>query len=69
MLLAEDIARRVKKQFTSLYGQPFYTLGIGGSGGVLAQYLIAQNSTGTLDGLMPFYSDPDMVSQSIFVLD
>ncbi|MEC4728073.1 DUF6351 family protein [Shewanella sp. D64] len=69
MLLAEDIARRVKKQFTSLYGQPFYTLGIGGSGGALAQYLIAQNSTGVLDGLMPIYSYPDMVSQSIFVLD
>lgn len=69
MLLAEDIARRVKKQFTSLYGQPFYTLGIGGSGGALAQYLIAQNSTGILDGLMPIYSYPDMVSQSIFVLD
>ncbi|MBW8183155.1 DUF6351 family protein [Shewanella nanhaiensis] len=69
MLLAEDTARRVKKQFTSLYGDPLYTLGIGGSGGALAQYLIAQNSTGILDGLMPIYSYPDMVSQSIFLLD
>lgn len=69
MLLAEDTARRVKAQFISLYGEPLYTLGIGGSGGGLAQYLIAQNSTGVLDGLMPIYSFPDMVSQSIFLLD
>ena len=69
MLLSEDTARRVKKQFTSLYGDPLYTLGLGGSGGALAQYLIAQNSTGILDGLIPIYSFPDMVSQSIFLLD
>lgn len=69
MLLAEDTARRVKAQFISLYGDPLYTLGIGGSGGGLAQYLIAQNSTGVLDGIMPIYSYPDMVSQSIFLLD
>ena len=69
LLLGEDTARRVKKQFTSLYGEPLYTLGIGGSGGALAQYLIAQNSQGILDGLMPIYSYPDMVSQSIYILD
>lgn len=50
MLLAEDTARRVKKQFVSLYGEPLYTVGIGGSGGGLAQYIIGQNSTGILDG-------------------
>jgi len=69
MLLAEDTARRVKKQFTSLYGDPDYTVGIGGSGGALAQYLIGQNSTGILDGLIPLYSYPDMVSQTIYALD
>ncbi len=69
LLLGEDTARRVKQQFISLYGEPLYTLGIGGSGGALAQYLIAQNSTGILDGLMPIYSYPDMVSQSIYILD
>lgn len=30
MLLAEDTARRVKKHFVSLYGEPLYTVGIGG---------------------------------------
>ena len=69
MLLAEDTARRVKKQFTSLYGDPLYTVGVGGSGGGLAQYLIAQNSTGILDGLLPLYSYPDMISQTTYALD
>ncbi|MCW8832536.1 MAG: DUF6351 family protein, partial [Colwellia sp.] len=69
MLLAEDTARRVKKHFVSLYGEPLYTVGIGGSGGGLAQYLIAQNSTGILDGLIPLYSYPDMISQTTYALD
>lgn len=69
MLLAEDTARRVKKQFTSLYGEPLYTVGIGGSGGGLAQYLIGQNSTGILDGLIPLYSYPDMITQTTYALD
>ena len=69
MLLAEDTARRVKNHFVSLYGRPLYTVGIGGSGGGLAQYLIAQNSTGILDGLIPLYSYPDMISQTTYALD
>ena len=69
MLLAEDTARRVKKHFVSLYGEPLYTVGIGGSGGGLAQYLIAQNSTGILDGLIPLYSYPDMITQTTYALD
>ncbi len=69
MLLAEDTARRVKKHFVSLYGEPLYTVGIGGSGGGLAQYLIAQNSRGILDGLIPLYSYPDMITQTTYALD
>ncbi|MBQ4810941.1 hypothetical protein J8M20_06315 [Pseudoalteromonas luteoviolacea] len=69
MLLAEDTARRVKKQFVSLYGNPLYTVGVGGSGGGLAQYLIAQNSKGILDGLIPLYSYPDMITQTTYALD
>jgi len=69
MLLAEDTARRVKRHFISLFGEPLYTVGIGGSGGGLAQYLIGQNSTGILDGLIPQYSYPDMLSQTIYTLD
>jgi len=67
--LAEDTARRVKKQFTSLYGSPEYTVGIGGSGGAIQQYLIAQNSDDILDAILPLYSYPDMVTQIIHILD
>lgn len=69
MLLAEDTARRVKHQFVSLYGKPLYTIGIGGSGGGLSQYLLGQNGTDLLDALMPLYSYPDMISQTIYALD
>ncbi|WP_448547082.1 DUF6351 family protein [Thalassotalea fusca] len=69
MLLAEDTARRVKRHFVSLYGEPLYTVGIGGSGGGLAQYLIGQNSQGVLDGLIPLYSYPDMITQTTYALD
>ncbi|EWH10315.1 hypothetical protein DS2_08575 [Catenovulum agarivorans DS-2] len=69
MLMAEDTAWRVKRQFISLYGEPVYTVGVGGSGGGLAQYLMAQNSPGLIDGALPLYSYPDMVSQALYALD
>ncbi|WP_245720661.1 DUF6351 family protein [Microbulbifer yueqingensis] len=67
--LAEDVARRLKKQFVSLYGEPLYTVGLGGSGGAIQQYLFAQNAPGLLDAAIPLYSYPDMVSQTIYVFD
>ncbi|MDX5300213.1 MAG: DUF6351 family protein, partial [Gammaproteobacteria bacterium] len=67
--LAADTAQRVKRQFTALYGQPRYTVGIGGSGGGLEQYLFAQNHPGLLDALIPLYSYPDMITQTIYTLD
>ncbi|MDY6991252.1 MAG: DUF6351 family protein [Pseudomonadota bacterium] len=67
--LAEDSALRVKQQFIALYGQPFYTIGIGGSGGAIQQYLIGQNNPRLLDAIMPLYSYPDMVTQTIHALD
>ena len=35
--LAEDTLARVKRQFMARYGEPVYTVGIGGSGGALQQ--------------------------------
>ena len=67
--LAEDTALRVKKQFAGLYGKPLYTVGIGGSGGAIQQYLFAQNNPDLLDAAIPLYSYPDMVSQTIYVMD
>ncbi len=72
MLLAEDTARRVKLQFVGLYGEPEYpeyTVGIGGSGGGLTQYLLAQNGANVFDAAIPVYAYPDMVSQTIHLLD
>ncbi|MCG8611188.1 MAG: DUF6351 family protein [Pseudomonadales bacterium] len=67
--LQEDTALRVKHQFTALYGQPDFTMGIGGSGGAIQQYLLAQNHPGLLDGIIPLYSYPDMITQTIHGLD
>lgn len=69
MWLAEDTAARVKRQFVGLYGEPLYTVGLGGSGGAIQQYLVAQNHPGLLDAAIPLYSYPDMVTQTISVLD
>lgn len=67
--LAEDTALRVKRQFVALYGEPEYTVGIGGSGGGLQQYLLAQNNPDVIDAAIPQYSYPDMVTQTNYVLD
>jgi hypothetical protein len=67
--LAEDTALRVKRQFIALYGEPIYTVGTGGSGGAIQQYLFAQNSPGLLDAAIPLYSYPDMITQTTHVLD
>lgn len=69
MLLAEDTAVRVKRQFEARYGKPQYTIGVGGSGGAIQSYLLAQNHPTLLDGIIPQYSYPDMVSQTIYALD
>jgi len=67
--LAEDTALRVKRQFTALYGEPLYTVGVGGSGGAIQQYLFAQNNPGLLDAAIPLYSFPDMITQTTHILD
>ncbi|GAA3546024.1 DUF6351 family protein [Zobellella aerophila] len=69
MWLAANTAEMVKAQFVARYGRPDYTVGIGGSGGAVQQYLIAQNKPGLLDALIPLYSYPDMITQSIWALD
>jgi hypothetical protein len=67
--LAEDTLRRVKRQFVARYGEPEYTIGIGGSGGAIQQYLLGQNAPDTLDGGVALYGYPDMVTQTIYALD
>ena len=69
MWLAAHTAAMVKAQFVGVYGEPDYTVGVGESGGAVQQYLIAQNMPGLLDGIIPLYSYPDMVTQTIWALD
>ena len=67
--LSEDTALRLKRQFISQYGEPDYTVGLGGSGGAIQQYLLAQNNPSILDAAVALYSYPDMITQTPHVLD
>jgi hypothetical protein len=67
--LGGETAIMVKDRFVSAYAEPEYTLGVGGSGGAIQQYVYGQNHPGLLDGGMPQYSYPDMVTQTIHVGD
>lgn len=69
MNLAGETAMMTKERFIERYGVPLYTVGLGGSGGAIQQYMIAQNNPGVLDGLLPVQSYPDMVTQTIHVGD
>jgi hypothetical protein len=69
MNLAGETAMMTKERFIERYGVPVYTVGLGGSGGAIQQYLIAQNHPGVLDALLPVQSYPDMVTQTIHVGD
>ncbi|WP_426163011.1 DUF6351 family protein [Pseudoduganella sp. R-34] len=69
MRLAEETAAQTKAYFVEKYGKPLYTIGIGGSGGAVQQYMFAQNRPGLLDAGIPVQSYPDMVTQSIPVSD
>lgn len=67
--LAGETAMMTKERFVERHGLPLYTVGLGGSGGAIQQYIIAQNHPGVLDGLLPVQSYPDMVTQTIHVGD
>lgn len=64
-----ETALMVKEHFIKRFGPPVYTVGLGGSGGAIQQYLYQQNHPGLLDGGIAQYSYPDMVSQMIHVGD
>jgi Tannase-like family of unknown function (DUF6351) len=67
--LGGETAIMVKDHFVSKYAEPEYTIGVGGSGGAIQQYVYGQNHEGLLDGGVPQYSYPDMVTQTIHVGD
>ena len=58
-----------KERFVERYGVPRYTVGVGGSGGAIQQYVYGQNHPGLLDAGIPVQSYPDMTTQTIHVGD
>jgi hypothetical protein len=67
--LGGETAVMVKDRFVSAYGNPDYTVGVGGSGGGIQQYVYGQNHKGLLDAGIPQYSYPDMISQATHIGD
>jgi len=67
--LGGETALMLKERFVELYDVPRYTVGLGGSGGGIQQYVYAQNHPGVIDAAIPQYSYPDMVSQTVHVGD
>ncbi len=58
-VISSETAMMVKEHFIDEFGVPVHTIGTGGSGGAIQQYMMAQNYPGILDGLMPQISFPD----------
>ena len=69
LVLGGETALMVKERFIELYDVPTYTVGLGGSGGAIQQYIYAQNHEGLIDAAIPQYSYPDMVTQTVHVGD
>jgi hypothetical protein len=67
--LGGETALMTKERFVERYGVPRYTVGVGGSGGAIQQYVYGQNHPGLLDAGIPVVSYPDMVTQTIHVGD
>jgi hypothetical protein len=67
--LGGETALMVKERFVELVDVPRYTVGIGGSGGAIQQYVYAQNHPGLIDAAIPQLSYPDMVTQAVHVGD
>jgi hypothetical protein len=69
MVLGGETALMVKERFIELYDLPLYTVGLGGSGGAVQQYVYGQNHKGLIDAAIPQYSYPDMVTQAVHIGD
>jgi hypothetical protein len=69
LVVGGETAIMVKDRFVSAYDDPDYTVGVGGSGGGIQQYVYAQNHPGLIDAAVPQYSYPDMITQTIHIGD
>jgi Tannase-like family of unknown function (DUF6351) len=69
MQLGGETALMTKERFVERYGVPLYTVGVGGSGGAIQQYVYGQNHPALLDAGIAVKSYPDMTTQTIHVGD
>jgi hypothetical protein len=70
LVLGAETAIMTKERFVEGYGVPTYTVGLGGSGGAIQQYVYAQRHPGVIiDAAIPQYSYSDMVTQTIHIGD
>jgi hypothetical protein len=67
--LGGETALMLKEHFVEDHALPLYTVGVGGSGGAIQQYVYAQNHPGLIDAAIPQYSYSDMITQTIHVGD
>lgn len=69
LIVGGETALMVKERFIERHGVPLYTVGVGGSGGGIQQYVYGQNHPGLIDAGVPQYSYSDMVTQTTPVGD
>ncbi len=69
LALGGRTAVEAKQMLIDRHGEPRYTLGGGGSGGGVQQYVYGQNLPGLIDGAMPRVAYPDMSTQMIHTGD
>lgn len=68
-IVSAEAAMMTKEYFAENYGMPEVTIGEGGSGGAIQQFLIAQNYPGILDAIAPTSPFPDAMSIAPGVID
>lgn len=67
--LGAETAFMVKERFVERYGVPDYTVGTGGSGGALQQYVYGQHRPGLIDAAIPQFGYPDIATQIVNIGD
>ena len=68
-VLSAETALMVKEHFAEQFGPPRHTIGDGGSGGAIQQFLIVQNYPGILDAVSASAPFPDALSLAPGVSD
>ncbi len=68
-VLSAEAASMTKEHFVERYGTPRHTIGEGGSGGAIQQFLVAQNYPGILDASVIGAPFPDAMSMAPGVTD